>query len=267
MAELLKGVGVAGGRPPPAERPEEARPALAALRLGAADREDRAGVAAARAGVEARVEVVRVVLRAGVRAALALGELARAAGRARGVEGAADAGLVAATAESAAAAAATAAGVVAGLVAGGSEVEGAEAAGAAAGGGAAGLGEAAGPEEELEDIMVGAAGEGERKGAAPGSATPLGAGVAVLALRRERVRRVEGLAMAEGIGRLQRRGGLAVWLPEIDDSSDREIGMNLWIAAGEAGGRAAGGEDPVAGGGSDRIDGHGELALGIAQDA
>jgi uncharacterized protein (TIGR03382 family) len=86
--------------------------------------------------------------------------------------------------------------------------------------------------------MVGAAGEGEREGAAPEPATPLAAaaGLAVLALRRERVRREGGLAMAEGIGRLQRRGGLAVWLPEIDDSADREIGVNLRIAAGEAGG-------------------------------
>ncbi|MEB3271140.1 MAG: hypothetical protein VKJ44_05790 [Synechococcus sp.] len=49
--------------------------------------------------------------------------------------------------------------------------------------------------------MVGAAVEGAGEEAAPKPATPLAAvGLAVLAPRRERVRREVGLAMAEKIG-------------------------------------------------------------------
>jgi hypothetical protein len=219
MAELRGGVGVAGGRPPEAERPEEARPALAALRLEAADREDRAGVAADRADVAERARLVRGVLRAGGRAVLALAALERAAGRARGVEGSAAAGLATGAAEAVEEAGAAADGVaagegVAGLAAGAVAAAGTDAAGGASAGAAGGLGEAAGPGEELEDVMVGAAGEGVREGAAPGPAAPLAAaGLAVLALRRERVRREEGLAMAERIGRLQRRGGTSRLAP------------------------------------------------------
>jgi hypothetical protein len=55
-------------------------------------------------------------------------------------------------------------------------------------------------------------------------------------------------------------------LPEIDDSADRQIGVDLRVAAGEAGGGAAGGEHPVAGVGADRVDGDAELALGAAQN-
>jgi len=59
-----------------------------------------------------------------------------------------------------------------------------------------------------------------------------------------------GLAMAgkgqgEGVG-FGGGGRLAVRLPEIDDSADRQIGVHLGVAAGEACRGATGGEDPVA---------------------
>lgn len=62
-------------------------------------------------------------------------------------------------------------------------------------------------------------------------------------------------------------GESAIRFPEIDNAADGEIGMHLGITAGEAGGRAAGSEHPVANGGTHRIHRHAELALGGAQDS
>ena len=93
----------------------------------------------------------------------------------------------------------------------------------------------------------------------------------VVALRRPTGRdedREGRLAMAgkekrSGRGMVEMGGAeSAVRFPEVDDSSDREIGLRFWIAAGEAGCGAAGGEDPVADCGSHRIDRHIQLSLG-----
>lgn len=74
----------------------------------------------------------------------------------------------------------------------------------------------------------------------------------LLADRREEGCWGVGVAMArrKGIGRkLNRREdagvGSTVRIPEIDDSSDRQISVDLGVAGGEARRRAAGGEHPV----------------------
>ena len=67
--------------------------------------------------------------------------------------------------------------------------------------------------------------------------------------------------------REERGGSLAVGRPVVDDSADREIGEEVGVPGGVPCGGAAGGEHPVAWGGSHRITGHAELALRGAQDA
>ncbi len=70
-------------------------------------------------------------------------------------------------------------------------------------------------------------------------------------VRREEGWREEGVAMDRAGGTTAEktggRRGSTVWIPEINDPRDGQVGLGLGVAGGEAGGGATGGEHPVAG--------------------
>lgn len=69
-------------------------------------------------------------------------------------------------------------------------------------------------------------------------------------LRREEGWREEGVAMDRagrtGERRVRERRS-TVWIPEINDPSNRQVGLGVGNAGGKAGGGAAGGEHPITG--------------------
>ncbi|SBO42582.1 protein of unknown function [Cyanobium sp. NIES-981] len=146
----------------------------------------------------------------------------------------------------------------------------------AAGGAVAGVGAAAGAGLAGVAATVGAGTAAGTAGLLPAAGLAAGAGVVAFPWDRD-----VGLAMAGGGRQGREKGGasarpragrpaedhLAIGFPEIDDPADGQIRLGVRHPAGEAGGRATGGEHPVAGRGADRIHRHGELALGVAQRA
>ncbi len=108
--------------------------------------------------------------------------------------------------------------------------------GPGAGGGSTGLSAGEG---------VGVVARGGRALAAAARLTPL-----LALLRREEGWREEGVAMDRagrtGERRVRERRS-TVWIPEINDPSNRQVGLGVGNAGGKAGGGAAGGEHPVTG--------------------